>query len=159
MFIFYYAVLSEVSPPTALSPFAAAAITGAGPYRTTLMAWKYTLPAFVLPFVFVTDPLGVGLLLQRSPGMSWGDVAWITALATAGLGLLAAAAQGMGFRRMAGWERWVTMVAGLLLVFPSAVDGIVAAIGGPSIPAPHWAGLALGAGMLAWQKLGPARIG
>jgi TRAP transporter 4TM/12TM fusion protein len=159
MFIFYYAVLSEVSPPTALSPFAAAAITGAGPYRTTLMAWKYTLPAFVLPFVFVTDPLGVGLLLQRSPGMSWGDVAWITALATGGLGLLAAAAQGMGFRRMAGWERWVTMVAGLLLVFPSAVDGIVAAIGGPSIPAPHWAGLALGAGMLAWQKLGPARIG
>ena len=43
MFVFYYAVLSEVSPPTALSPFAAAAITGAGPYRTTLQAWKYTL--------------------------------------------------------------------------------------------------------------------
>ena len=41
MFIFYYAVLSEVSPPTALSPFAAAAITGGGPYRTTLQSWKY----------------------------------------------------------------------------------------------------------------------
>jgi class 3 adenylate cyclase len=67
MFVFYYAVLSEVSPPTALSPFAAAAITGAGPYRTTLMAWKYTLPAFVLPFVFVTDPQGVGLLLNMLP--------------------------------------------------------------------------------------------
>src|SRR4029077_7083572 len=36
MFLFYYAVLSEVSPPTALSPFAAAAITGGDPYRTTL---------------------------------------------------------------------------------------------------------------------------
>ena len=44
MFIFYYAVLSEVSPPTALSPFAAAAITGGDPYRTTLQSWKYTLP-------------------------------------------------------------------------------------------------------------------
>ena len=53
MFIFYYAVLSEVSPPTALSPFAAAAITGGDPYRTTLQSWKYTLPAFVVPFVFV----------------------------------------------------------------------------------------------------------
>ncbi|NDG51229.1 MAG: TRAP transporter fused permease subunit, partial [Rhodospirillales bacterium] len=72
MFVFYYAVLSEVSPPTALSPFAAAAITGAGPYRTTLMAWKYTLPAFVLPFVFVTDPEGVGLLLNLTPTMNWG---------------------------------------------------------------------------------------
>ncbi|TMH54857.1 MAG: TRAP transporter fused permease subunit, partial [Betaproteobacteria bacterium] len=40
MFIFYYAVLSEVSPPTALSPFAAAAITGGDPYRTTLQSWK-----------------------------------------------------------------------------------------------------------------------
>ena len=56
MFIFYYAVLSEVSPPTALSPFAAAAITGGDPYRTTMQSWKYTLPAFVVPFVFVLDP-------------------------------------------------------------------------------------------------------
>ena len=38
MFIFYYAVLSEVSPPTALSPFAAAAITGGDPYKTTMQA-------------------------------------------------------------------------------------------------------------------------
>jgi TRAP transporter 4TM/12TM fusion protein len=157
MFIFYYAVLSEVSPPTALSPFAAAAITGAGPYRTTLMAWKYTLPAFVLPFVFVTDPLGVGLLLQRAPGMTWGDVGWITLLATLGLGLLAAAAQGMGLRRMAGWERWVSGIAGMLLVFPSAIDGLLEWASGLSVPAPHWAGLVLGAAMLAWQRLGPAR--
>src|SRR5688572_12008695 len=41
MFVFYYAVLSEVSPPTALSPFAAAAITGGDPYKTVLQAWKY----------------------------------------------------------------------------------------------------------------------
>ena len=64
MFIFYYSVLSEVSPPTALSPFAAAAITGGDPYKTTLQAWKYTLPAFLIPFVFVLDPQGVGLLLK-----------------------------------------------------------------------------------------------
>src|SRR6478609_1892132 len=70
MFIFYYAVLSEVSPPTALSPFAAAAITGGDPYLTTLQAWKYTLPAFLVPFVFVLDPQGIGLLLQIPPGGS-----------------------------------------------------------------------------------------
>src|SRR5205085_54288 len=57
MFIFYYALLSEVSPPTALSPFAAAAITGGDPYRTTMQAWKYTMPAFVVPFFFVLDPI------------------------------------------------------------------------------------------------------
>ena len=64
MFIFYYAVLSEVSPPTALSPFAAAAITGANPFRTMMLTWKYTLPAFLVPFVFTLSPEGLGVLLQ-----------------------------------------------------------------------------------------------
>lgn len=155
MFIFYYAVLSEVSPPTALSPFAAAAITGAGPYRTTLMAWKYTLPAFLLPFLFVTDPIGIGLLLQRSAGMTWGDVAWITALATFGLGLLAAAAQGFGLRPMAGWERWATAFAGILMIFPAAVDGLLEWASGLTIPAPHWVGIALGLILLAVQAMRP----
>ena len=72
MFIFYYAVLSEVSPPTALSPFAAAAITGGDPYKTTLQSWKYTLPAFLVPFMFVLDPAGLGLaadgLVQEARG-------------------------------------------------------------------------------------------
>src|ERR687895_271923 len=64
MFIFYYAVLSEVSPPTALSPLAAAAITGGRPVRTMWLTWKYTLPAFLVPFAFVLVPDGQGLLLQ-----------------------------------------------------------------------------------------------
>ncbi|MFL1462048.1 TRAP transporter permease [Roseococcus sp. DSY-14] len=147
MFVFYYAVLSEVSPPTALSPFAAAAITGAGPYRTTLMAWKYTLPAFVLPFVFVTDPQGVGLLLNFVGDMTWVDVAWQVVLATLGLAALAAACQGFAIRVMPVWERWLMGLAGLLMVFPAIVE----AVARDSIPAPHWVGLGLGALLLAAQ--------
>lgn len=152
MFVFYYAVLSEVSPPTALSPFAAAAITGAGPYRTTLQAWKYTLPAFVLPFVFVTDPTGVGLLLAYKPGMTWVDIAQQVVFAATGLAALAAAAQGQARRTLAGWERLGFALAGLLLVFPA----LVVAIAGEALPAPHWIGLGLGAVLLALQWRGPA---
>jgi TRAP transporter 4TM/12TM fusion protein len=148
MFVFYYAVLSEVSPPTALSPFAAAAITGAGPYRTTLQAWKYTLPAFVLPFVFVTDPEGVALLLAFRPGMGWGDVVWQIALAAGGLAALAAACQGFARRRLAGWERAGFLVAGLLLVFPEMLQ----ALAGGLLPAPHWQGVALLLALLALQR-------
>jgi TRAP transporter 4TM/12TM fusion protein len=64
MFIFYYAVLSEVSPPTALSPFAAAAITGGKPVKTMWLTWKYTLPAFLVPFIFVLSERGVGLMFE-----------------------------------------------------------------------------------------------
>ena len=67
MFVFYYAVLSEVSPPTALSPFAAAAITGGNPFRTTMLTWKYSLPAFLVPLAFTWTPAGVALLLRGPP--------------------------------------------------------------------------------------------
>ena len=99
MFIFYYSVLSEVSPPTALSPFAAAAITGGDPYATTLQAWKYTLPAFLVPFVFVLDPQGIGLLLTDPEGGSWIDVGADHAKTGARAVALAAAAQGWAIRR------------------------------------------------------------
>src|SRR5215208_4471628 len=99
MFIFYYAVLSEVSPPTALSPFAAAAITGGDPYKTTLQAWKYTLPAFLVPFVFVLDPQGIGLLMKIPKDGSVWDIVLITLKTAAGLGALAAAAQNWALRR------------------------------------------------------------
>ncbi len=67
MFIFYYSVLSEVSPPTALAAVAAAAITGGNLLRTILQAAKYTLPAFLVPIAFVLTPNGTHLLWQGSP--------------------------------------------------------------------------------------------
>jgi TRAP transporter 4TM/12TM fusion protein len=144
MFVFYYAVLSEVSPPTALSPFAAAAITGAGPYRTTLMAWKYTLPAFALPFVFVTDPQGVGLLLNFLPGMTWVDVAVQIGLSTLGLAALAAGAQGFARHPLATWERWWLALTGLLMVFAALFEVV-------GLSHPHWWGLASAVVFVAWQ--------
>ncbi|MBL0121491.1 MAG: TRAP transporter fused permease subunit [Betaproteobacteria bacterium] len=139
MFIFYYAVLSEVSPPTALSPFAAAAITGGDPYKTTLQSWKYTLPAFVVPFIFVLDPLGAGVLLQLPKGASWGDVAAVVALAFVTMGVLAAAAQGWLLKRTTLLERSILIVAGVMMLVPS----------------PLWdaLGFGLAAGVFVLQKL------
>jgi len=116
MFIFYYAVLSEVSPPTALSPFAAAAITGGDPYRTTLQSWKYTLPAFVTPFMFVLAPEGTGLLLQGSPAA----VLQVSVTAAAAVVALACAAQGWLRGRLNGFERLALFAAGLLLAWSAA---------------------------------------
>ena len=122
MFIFYYAVLSEVSPPTALSPFAAAAITGGDPYKTTLQSWKYTLPAFLVPFMFVLDPSGVALLLMGSfkklASAPWDQVAIVTITAMIGIAALAAGVQGWLFKRATAVERWLLIAAGLALVYP-----------------------------------------
>jgi TRAP-type uncharacterized transport system fused permease subunit len=125
MFIFYYAVLSEVSPPTALSPFAAAAITGGGPYRTTLQCWKYCAPAFLVPFMFVLDISGTGLLLGGSfknlAKADWGAIALVTATAAIGIAALAGGLQGWLLRRTVAWERWALVIAGIMLVYPRAM--------------------------------------
>ncbi len=125
MFIFYYAVLSEVSPPTALSPFAAAAITGGDPYKTTLQCWKYTTPAFLVPFMFVLDPSGTGLLLTGSfktlENANWGSIALVTFTAAVGIMALAGAFQGWLFKKTPGWERLLLLIAGVLLVYPKTL--------------------------------------
>jgi TRAP transporter 4TM/12TM fusion protein len=60
---FYFAVLSEVSPPVGLSPSAAAAVTGGNPFGAMMQAWKYSLPAFLVPFLFSASPEGANLLI------------------------------------------------------------------------------------------------
>ncbi len=114
MFIFYYAVLSEVSPPTALSPFAAAAITGGNPFRTMMMTWRYALPAFLVPFVFVLAPSGEALLL-KSDAL---DVLLVVPLTAAAVASLAVATGGW-FRGPAAWPvRLLFAVAGVTLLYP-----------------------------------------
>ena len=118
MFIFYYALLSEVSPPTALSPFAASAITGGDPYRTTMQAWKYTMPAFVVPFFFVLDPLGAGLLLNLPKGSSWVDAGWLIVLGFLAIAALACGLQGWMLRKTNLLERGLLIVGGFLVILP-----------------------------------------
>jgi TRAP transporter 4TM/12TM fusion protein len=127
MFIFYYAVLSEVSPPTALSPFAAAAITGANPFRTMMLTWKYTIPAFLVPFAFTLAPDGMGLLL-RAP---WTTVLWSSLTAALGVAGLAIGAGGWLKQRANPIERCLGILSGLLLIYPSAASDVlgIAALG------------------------------
>jgi TRAP transporter 4TM/12TM fusion protein len=129
MFIFYYAVLSEVSPPTALSPFAAAAITGGDPYKTTLQCWKYVTPAFLLPFMFVLDPSGLGLLLMGSTKAlataNWWSIAEVTLTAALGIAALAAGFQGWALRKANWFERALLIAAGFLLAYPSWTTDLI----------------------------------
>ena len=106
MFIFYYAVLSEVSPPTALSPFAAAAITGGNPFKTMMLTWKYTLPAFLVPFVFTLRRKAPGSCCRRRLA----DVVLSTATAAAGVAALAG-----GLRRLASAARQQVRKASLVI--------------------------------------------
>ena len=128
MFIFYYAVLSEVSPPTALSPFAAAAICKGDPYKTTFQSWKYVAPAILVPFIFVLDPAGVALLLMGNvkalAAANWSEIAWIVFTASAGIVALAGGLQNWFILKTSFIERWVLIASGVALTYPSTVGDI-----------------------------------
>jgi TRAP transporter 4TM/12TM fusion protein len=117
MFIFYYAVLSEVSPPVALSPFAAAAITGGNPYRTMMITWKYALPAFIVPFMF-TQPDGIAILLRD---VSLGEAALATGTAAMGIVALVTGVGGYLIRPAIPIVRVLLVLAGLLLLAPGLI--------------------------------------
>ena len=121
MFVFYYAVLSEVSPPVALSPFAAAAITRGNPYRTMMLTWKYALPCFLVPFMF-TQPDGLALLWRDVP-VTEAVVVSISAV----IGIIAVVAGVGGYLlRPTTWpERALLVGAGLLLLAPGTLQDAI----------------------------------
>jgi TRAP-type uncharacterized transport system fused permease subunit len=120
MFLFYYAVLADVSPPTALAPTAAAAITGGKPFKTMMMAWKYCLPAFLVPFMFTLSPEGIGILLK---GPLSGIVMTTLSSCVAVLGL--AVAMSGYFLKPANWlERALMGLGGLLLMYANTQSDI-----------------------------------
>jgi TRAP transporter 4TM/12TM fusion protein len=115
MFVFYYSVLSEVTPPTALAAVGASAITGGRAVPTMWQALKYALPAFLAPIAFVlTDP--GEYLLARGPvlGIVWATV--VAGFAVFGLAVATGAwVPGIGPAGVA--SRILAGLAGLLLLY------------------------------------------
>jgi TRAP transporter 4TM/12TM fusion protein len=113
MFIFYYAVLSEVTPPTALAAVAAAAITGGSVMKTMWQTWKYTLPAFLVPLAFVLTDNGSALLLQQD----FLTVLWVLLVSALGVAALAVVTGGWLFGPARWPERALCVPAALLLLY------------------------------------------
>ena len=120
MFVFYYAVLSEVSPPVALSPFAAAAITGGNPYKTMMLTWKYSLPTFLVPFMF-TQPGGIAILWRDT---TVPDAALASVSAIVGIVAIVAGVGGYLLKPTNLYERGLLVAGGLLLLAPGLLADV-----------------------------------
>lgn len=136
-FIFYYAVISAITPPVALAAYAGAAISGSDPMRTSVTAFKFGLAAFIVPFMFFYSP---AMLMQGG----WFDILHVCATAVIGTYFLACAVQGWFFGRLAIPPRVALGVAALTLIVGGWLTDAV--------------GVGLGVAVFAWQRaLGAAR--
>jgi len=134
LFVFYFAIISAITPPVCAAVYVAAAIARSDWLKTGLIAVRLGLSAFIVPYMFVYAPA----LLWHG---SWIETVWTAVSAC--FGVIALSAGAMGFlRRPATWpERAALIVAALLLIKPGIYTDLL--------------GLAIGAAVLAMQRLSP----
>ncbi|WP_192363433.1 TRAP transporter permease [Mesorhizobium mediterraneum] len=118
MFVFYFGIMADLTPPVALAAFAAAPMAKESGLKIGIQATKLAVAGFVVPFMAVYTPA----LMLQDPGpiaAQFGypvEVAYVVAKACMGITMWGAAAVGFLARRMAWWERLVAFAAGALLV-------------------------------------------
>ena len=132
LFVFYFAILGNVTPPVAIAAYAASAISGANPAETGWKAIAICLPAFIVPFMFVADPV----LLLDGRGLA---VAVSVATAALGVTALAAAIIGHGVGRLGLVQRAVLAAGALLTLYPALGSDL--------------AGIAIIGAVLVWSLL------
>ena len=117
MFVFYFGIMADLTPPVALAAFAAAPMAKVSGMKIGVQAIRIALPGFVIPYMAVYDPT---LMLQPVPGLEgtgyWAAVAYIVVKATLAMLLWGAASIGYVIAPMAWWERVLAAVAAAFLV-------------------------------------------
>lgn len=132
MFVFYFAVLSAITPPVALASFAAAGMAQADPWKTSWIALKMGLATFLVPFMFFYSPV----LLMKG---EWIAIIQATISAAVGVWFLAGSTEGWFGGRLAMALRVPLFIAALCLIHPGSVTDII--------------GVVLGAPIYVWQRL------
>ncbi|HNU93448.1 MAG TPA: TRAP transporter permease [Bacillota bacterium] len=119
MFVFYFGIVADITPPVALAAFAGAGIAKADPYKTGIDATKLAIAAFLVPYFFVYSPD----LLLLNP--SWAHTLRVALGSFVGMIAIGAGVAGWLRTHSPWWERIVFIAAGLLLIDPSVTTDII----------------------------------
>ena len=127
MFVFYFGILADLTPPVALAAYAAAGMAGSDPFKTGNTAFMLGISKLLVPFVFIFSPS----LLLVLKGFTWEEFFITLSGAMVGLVFLSAAFSGYFLTHMKAWERWIFALAALLFIAPgwqSGLAGLVLAL-------------------------------
>ncbi len=125
MFVLYYGVISEITPPVCASAYAAAGIAGANPFRTGVSAFTLGIGKLLVPMVFVYAPV---MLIVLPEYFTWTSFLQVSLTCALGVLVLAAAISGFYRTPLSKPMRWAAGIAGLLLVAPSSSSDLIAAV-------------------------------
>jgi TRAP transporter 4TM/12TM fusion protein len=118
LFVFYFAILSAITPPVALAAFAAAGIAGSNAMKTGMTAVRIGLAAFIIPYMFVFNP---SLLMRGEPL----EIIWAFITASFGAVIFAGATIGWLVTRAVTWERGLLLIGSILMIDPGLITDLI----------------------------------
>jgi len=128
LFVFYFGILADGTPPVCLAAYAAAGIAGADPFKTGLESFKLDMRTFLLPYMFITAPQM--LLIGLDPGiMGVLEACWIFITASIGMYALAAGMQGFLIDDDKWYERIILLTVAFCLVKPGLYSDMIGLAG------------------------------
>ena len=140
MFVFYFGIVADITPPVALAAYAGSAIAKSDPMKTGINATKLAIAAFIVPYIFAYSP---ALLFENISG--WWEVAQICVSALLGIFAIAASLNGHLYKKVHWALRIVLAVGGLGMMIPGTLTDVV--------------GLVLVAAVIAYQKISAKKHG
>jgi TRAP transporter 4TM/12TM fusion protein len=118
-FVFYFGIVADLTPPVALAAYAGAAIAQANPMKTAFTATKLAIGAFIVPYVFALNP--AMLFINTTAG----EVVLICITSLIGIFAVSAALEGYFLHHMPWYQRIVSLVGGLLMIYPGAITDTI----------------------------------
>ncbi|WP_203289825.1 TRAP transporter permease [Metabacillus indicus] len=122
LFVFYFGIIADITPPVALAAIAAAGVSGGEPIRTGVQSAKLAIAAFIIPYIFVLQPQML-LIDTTLP-----EIAWVVFTAVSGMIAIGAGMIGFWMRKLHWIERLLAIAAGLLLIYPEGVSDTIGLI-------------------------------
>lgn len=132
MFVFYFGIFANITPPVALAAFAGAGIAGGDPMKTGWQSLKLALAGFIVPFMFVYNPTMMMIDVTNTDVMAktfampaWHLIAMVTVTSIVGVLALSASVEGYLKTVMPMWQRIVMAVGACCLIVPETITDII----------------------------------
>lgn len=119
MFVFYFGIVADITPPVALAAYAGSAIAKSNPLKTGLTATRLAIAAFIIPYMFAYNPKMLFI------GAQWYDVIIIIITSFIGIYAVSAGLEGYMFKKLPVWQRILTLAGGFMLIVPEPITDVI----------------------------------
>ena len=121
MFVFYFGIVADITPPVALAAYAGSAIAKSNPMKTGVTATRLAITAFIVPYIFAFSPE----MLIIGSDKPWYEIVLLVVTALCGIYIISAGMEGYMYKHMPWWERILALAGGLCMVIPGIVTDAV----------------------------------